>query len=91
MKKQEFQFVFPMAGETITKKLNPLAIKETAVSYLKKQSEIRGDVCIIFNAHKEVVAMAYLNDNMSVSFFTEDESVNEIVNLSEQKGGSNNE
>lgn len=91
MKKQEFTFVFPMSGDTTTKKLNPLAIKETAIRYLKGQSEIRGDVCIIKNSHKEVVAMAYLNEDMSVSFFTEDESVNDIVSLTEQEGGNNNE
>lgn len=91
MKKQEFVFAFPVAGETITKKLNPLAIKETAVSYLERQSEIRGDICVIFNSHKEVVAMAYLNEDMKVSFFTEDESVNDIVSLYEEKGGVSNE
>lgn len=86
MKKQEFKFVFPMSGDTTTKNLNPLAIKETAIRYLKGQSEIRGDVCIIFNSHNEVVAMAYLNDNMEVSFFTEDESVNDIVSLIDDGG-----
>lgn len=91
MKKQEFKFVFPIAGETIIKKLNPLAIKETAVSYLKKQSEIRGDVCIIFNSHDEVVAMAYINETMKVSFFTEDESVSDIVSLEKEKGGNSDE
>ena len=40
MNKQEFIFVLPQSGETITKKMNPLAVK--------------------------------------VSFFTEDESVNDI-------------
>lgn len=90
MKKQEFRFIFPMSGDETTKKLNPLAIKETAIRYLKGQSEIRGDICIIQNSHKEVVAMAYLNDDMSVSFFTEDDSVNEIVSLNE-KGGKTDE
>lgn len=89
MKKQEFKFVFPMSGDTTTKNLNPLAIKETATRYLKGQSEIRGDVCIIFNSHNEVVAMAYLNDNMEVSFFTEDESVNDIVSLIDDGGVKN--
>jgi len=85
MKKQEFIFVFPMSGDTTTKKLNPLAIKETAESYLKRQSEVRGDICIIKNSQEEVVAMAYLNFNMTVSFFTEDDSVNEIVPVCERK------
>lgn len=91
MKKQEFRFIFPMSGDETTKNLNPLAIKETAIRYLKVQSEIRGDICIIKNSHKEVVAMAYLNDDMQVSFFTEDESVNEIVSLCDEEGGSKNE
>lgn len=37
-----------------------------------------GDICIIKNAHEDVVAMAYVSDMMKVSFFTEDESVNDI-------------
>lgn len=74
MNKQEFIFVFPQSGETITKKMNPLAVKDAAVKYLK----VRGDICIIKNAHEDVVAMAYVSDMMKVSFFTEDESVNDI-------------
>ena len=76
MNKQEFIFVFPQSGETITK--NPLAVKDAAVKYLKTQNEVRGDICIIKNAHEDVVAMAYVSDMMKVSFFTEDESVNDI-------------
>lgn len=57
MNKQEFIFVFPQSGETITKKMNPLAVK-----YLKMQNEVRGDICIIKNAHEDVIAMAYVND-----------------------------
>ena len=78
MNKQEFIFVFPQSGETITKKMNPLAVKDAAVKYLKMQNEVRGDICIIKNAHEDVVAMAYVSDMMKVSFFTEDESVNDI-------------
>ena len=37
MNKQEFIFVFPQSGETITKKMNPLAVKDAAVKYLKMQ------------------------------------------------------
>lgn len=91
MKKQEFKFVFPVAGEAIVKKMNPLAIKETAVSYLKKQCEIRGDICIIFDSHDRVIAMAYINERMNVSFFTQDEDVNDIVSLYEEEGGSYHE
>lgn len=78
MNKQEFIFVFPQSGETITKKMNPLAVKDAAVKYLKMQNEVRGDICIIKNAHEDVVAMAYVSEMMKVSFFTEDESVNDI-------------
>lgn len=91
MKKQEFKFVFPVAGETIVKKLNPLAIKETATSYLKKQCDIRGNICVIFDTHENVVAMAHISDDMKVSFFTEDESVNDIVSFYDEEGGVCNE
>ena len=78
MNKQLFYFVFPQSGETITKEMNPLAVKDAAVKYLKTQNEVRGDICIIKNAHEDVVAMAYVSDMMKVSFFTEDETVNDI-------------
>ena len=39
MNKQEFIFVFPQSGETITKKMNPLAVKDAAVKYLKIQKD----------------------------------------------------
>lgn len=55
MNKQEFIFVFPQSGETITKEMNPLAVKDAAVKYLKMQNEVRGDICIIKNAHEDVV------------------------------------
>ena len=85
MKKQEFRFVFPMSGETITKMTDYLTIKEQVIKYLKKQNEIRGDICIVFNSHNDVVAMAYISEMMKVSFFTEDESVNDIVSLYEDE------
>ena len=89
MKREEFNFVFPVTGETITKKLNPLAIKDTAVSYLKKLCDIRGNICLIFNSRYDILAMAYINDSMKVSFFTEDESVNDIVSFyDEEEGGA---
>lgn len=78
MKKQEFIFVFPQSGETITKEMNPLAVKDAAVKYLKTQNDVRGDICIIKDAKENVVAMGYVNDMMKVSFFTEDETVNDI-------------
>lgn len=78
MNKQEFIFVFPQSGETVTAKMNPLAVKDAAVKYLKMQNDARGDICIIKNAHEDVVAMAYVSDMMKVSFFTGDESVNDI-------------
>ena len=45
MNKKEFIFVFPQSGETITKEMNPLAVKDAAVKYLKTQNELRGDIC----------------------------------------------
>lgn len=84
MRRQEFKFVFPTSGETITKKLSPLAIKETCESYLIKQSMVRGNFCAIFNTHEEVIAMAYINERNKVSFFTEDESTNGIVDLTKE-------
>ena len=46
MKKQKFTFLFPMTGETITKEFNLLAVKDATVKYLRKQSEVRGDICL---------------------------------------------
>ena len=50
MNKQEFIFVFPLSGETITKVMNPLAVKDAAIKYLKTQNEVRGDICIVKDA-----------------------------------------
>lgn len=73
MNKQLFYFVFPQSGETITKEMNPLAVK-----YLKTQNEVRGDICIIKDSKENVIAMGYVSDSMKVSFFTEDETVHDI-------------
>ena len=78
MKKKEFIFVFPQSGETITKEMNPLAVKDAAIKYLKTQNEVRGDICIIKDSKDNVIAMGYVSDNMKISFFTEDETVNDI-------------
>ena len=78
MNKQEFIFVFPLSGETITKVMNPLAVKDAAIKYLKNQNEVRGDICIIKDSKDNVIAMGYVSDNMKISFFTEDETVNDI-------------
>lgn len=78
MNKQEFIFVFPQSGETITKEMNPLAVKDAAIKYLKTQNEVRGDICIIKDIKDNVIAMGYVSDNMKISFFTEDETVNDI-------------
>lgn len=78
MNKQLFYFVFPQSGETITKEMNPLAVKDAAVKYLKTQNEVRGDICIIKDSRENVIAMGYVSDSMKVSFFTEDETVNDI-------------
>lgn len=90
MKKQEFIFVFPQSGETITRVMNPLAVKDAAVKYLKMQNEVRGDICIIHNSLNEVVAMAYVSETMKISFFTEDESVSDIkpIEVIEEGGES---
>ena len=78
MNKQEFIFVFPQSGETITKEMNPLAVKDAAIKYLKTQNEVRGDICIIKDSKDNVIAMGYVSDNMKISFFSEDETVNDI-------------
>lgn len=90
MKKQEFIFVFPQSGETITRVMNPLAVKDAVVKYLKMQNEVRGDICIIRNSLNEVVAMAYISETMKISFFTEDESVSDIkpIEVVEEGGAS---
>ena len=78
MNKQEFIFVFPQSGETITKEMNPLSVKDAAIKYLKTHNEVRGDICIIKDSKDNVIAMGYVSDNMKISFFTEDETVNDI-------------
>lgn len=78
MKKQKFTIYFPMSGETITKEFNLLAVKDATVKYLLKQSEVRGDICLVSDAKGEIVAMAHIDDNMKVKFFTEDDSVSDI-------------
>lgn len=76
--KRKFTFHFPMTGETITRELNLLAVKDATIKYLRKQSEVRGDICLVSDERKEIVAMAHINDNMCVKFFTEDDSVSDI-------------
>ena len=90
MKKQEFIFVFPQSGETITRFMNPLAVKDAVVKYLKVQNDVRGDICIIRNSLNEVVAMAYVSETMKISFFTEDDSVSDIkpIEVVEEGGAS---
>ena len=78
MNKKEFIFVFPQSGETITKEMNPLAVKDAAIKYLKTQNEVRGDICIIKDSKDNVIAMGYVSDNMKISFFTKDDTVNDI-------------
>lgn len=78
MNKKEFIFVFPQSWETITKEMNPLAVKDAAIKYLKTQNEVRGDICIIKDSKENVIAMGYVSDNMKISFFTEDETVHDI-------------
>ena len=88
MNKKEFIFVFPQSGETITKEMNPLAVKDAAIKYLKTQNEVRGDICIIKDSKDNVIAMGYVSDNMKISFFTEDETVNDIKPIGViEKGG----
>ena len=78
MDKQLFYFVFPQSGETMAKEMNPLAVKDAAVKYLKTQNGVRGDICIIRDSRENVIAMGYVSDSMKVSFFTGDETVNGI-------------
>ena len=78
MKKQTFTFQFPLSGETITRELNLLAVKDATIKYLRKQSEVRGDICLVSDEKGEIVAMAHIADTMKVKFFTEDDSVSDI-------------
>ncbi len=78
MKKQTFTFQFPLSGETITRELNLLAVKDATVKYLRKQSEVRGDICLVSDEKGEIVAMAHIDEHMKVKFFTEDDSVSDI-------------
>lgn len=78
MKKQTFTFQFPLSGETITRELNLLAVKDATIKYLRKQSEVRGDICLVSDEHGEIVAMAHIDEHMKVKFFTEDDSVSDI-------------
>ena len=57
--KKKFTFFFPMSGETITKEFNLLAVKDATVKYLRKQSEVRGDICLVSDEKGEIVAMAH--------------------------------
>lgn len=81
MNRQAFTFRFPMSGETITRQLNLLAVKDVTTGYLSRQSEVRGNLCIVFDQQEAVVAMAYIDDHMRVSFFTEDTSISDIKTL----------
>ena len=83
MNKQEFIFQFPMSGETITRQMNLLAVKDATINYLRKQSEVRGNICMVFNGKEELVAMAYINERMKVSFFTEDSTICDIKEIGE--------
>lgn len=78
MNRQLFYFVFPQSGETIAEEMNPLAVKDAAVKYLKTQNEVRGDICIIKDSRENVIAMGHVSDSMKVSFFTGDETVDGI-------------
>lgn len=81
MKKQVFYFVFPESGETITKKMNPLAVRSTAINYIVRQGIIRGDLCVIKDCKEDVVAVA-VADEHKTRFFTEDEEI-EITTIEE--------
>ncbi len=81
MKKQVFYFVFPESGETITKKMNPLAVRSTAINYIVRQGIIRGDLCVIKDCKEDVVAVA-VADERKTRFFTEDEEI-EITTIEE--------
>lgn len=96
MKKQEFYFYFPKVRETIIKKMNPLTIKDAVTRYLNEQYLIRGNICIVTDAidgdveECNVLAIGYLG-KQRVQFFTEDESVSDIISIDEYKEGNNNE
>lgn len=78
MKKQKFTFYFPLSGEKITKEYNLLAVKDATIKYLRNQSEVRGDICLVSDEKGEIVAMAHIDEHLKVKFFTEDDSVSDI-------------
>ena len=81
MAKQPFTFTFPLKGENITMSLTPFQVKDTAIAYVTKQNEVRGDLCLITDGHGALVAIAYCDDHMSAHFFTEDHTGQDIPSL----------
>lgn len=90
MKKQTFTFRFPQTGLVMTNSYNPLAVMGITKQILRKQSEVFGDLCMVFNDKQELVATAYIDENLKVSFFTEDDSINEIKPLGDISPEMNN-
>lgn len=93
MKKQTFIFEFPMSRATINVETNPLYVKDLAIRYISNQESAFGNICLIKDISGNVLAIACYakDDSTAVKFFTEDESVNDIVSLYEGEGGVSND
>lgn len=94
MKKQVFIFYFPMSRATINVETSPLCVKDLAIQYISKQGSVFGDICLIKDGYSnDIWAIACANSDFvdDVKFFTEDESVNDIVPIAEEEGGDNDE
>lgn len=90
MKKKTFIFEFPNAKATINVETSPLCVKDLAIQYLDKQNLVFGTLCLIRDGFsEEILAIAcYASaDNGKIKFFTEDESINDIVELHVKEGG----
>lgn len=89
MKKQTFIFEFPKSRATINVETSPLCVKDLAIQYISKQESAFGDICLVKDYQGNVLAIACSakDDSSSVKFFTEDESINDIVSLVEEEGG----
>lgn len=81
MTKENFTFKFPKGGECVTMLLSPFLVKDTAIAYVTKQNEARGDMCLITNTLDELVAIAYCDDHMTAHFFVEVRDAQAIPSL----------
>lgn len=77
MEKQTFFFEFPMTNATIKVSASPLYVKDLAITFLKRQDEVFGEMCVIKDSRQDTIAIACYaqSDSNEIKFFTEDSSV----------------